>query len=646
MPDTAATATAYEALIQFLYRAPIGLVQTSLAGDIAMINPMAAQLLMPLVPDGNLFNLFDVLAPLAPQLRELARQPVEAGGTICDALHLTMPASAAPAFDTAPRTLALQLLRLDDTTLMGTLSDATAAVQREQQRLAARVHAATRTDGLTALPNRLALLEAVDAALERRTHDPGARWAVLLVDADRFERINVTLGPAMGDAVLRIMAERIRAVAGERSTPTSPPTPGGAETVKAPGGIVARFGSDEFAVLLRLDSDAARDDTGDGDHDREGASRIADLVACEALARRLVEALGAPCAVGGTDVHASASVGVVRIDDSHAHAVAVMQDADLALREAKREGGARHGVFTPVLRDRAWQRGSLEADLRRALDDGTQLFVVYQPIVALADGAIAGMEALVRWRHPLHGVVPPDRFIGIAEETGLIVALGEWVLRQACDRLADWRRALGPLAPRSMSVNLSRAQVLEPSIVGTVARALAASGLPADALQLEVTESLAAQDAIVGQRLGDLKALGLSLALDDFGTGYSSLASLHLLPVDVVKIDRSFVGQSVTSAHHRVLIEAVVKVARSLGMTTVAEGVETAAQDALLAVLDCDKVQGYFHARPMAADDASAWLRARSRAPAKAGRPMAAREEDAPGRTAMPTGRDPHRTGS
>ena len=194
----------------------------------------------------------------------------------------------------------------------------------------------------------------------------------------------------------------------------------------------------------------------------------------------------------------------------------------------------------------------------------------------------------------------------------MIVALGEWVLRQACDRLADWRRTLGPLAPRSMSVNLSRAQVLEPSIVGTVARALAASGLPADALQLEVTESLAAQDAIVGQRLGDLKALGLSLALDDFGTGYSSLASLHLLPVDVVKIDRSFVSQSVTSAHHRVLVEAVVKVARSLGMTTVAEGVETAAQDALLAALDCDKVQGYFHARPMPGDEVGGWLRARA----------------------------------
>jgi diguanylate cyclase (GGDEF)-like protein len=580
------SATTHEALIQFLYRAPIGLVQTSLTGEIAMINPMAARLLMPLVAGGNLFNLFDVLDALAPQLRSLAQQPLEAGDLICDDLHLRLP-TAANAPDAAPRTLALQLLRLDDATLMATLSDATAAVQREQQRLAARVHAATRTDGLTALPNRLALLEAIDLALEQRSRDIDARWTVLLINADRFERINVTLGPAAGDAVLRQMAARIRATIG----------------AQVPGALTARFGSDEFAVLLRLDGmhgTATATDAASGDD---------DLAICEVLAQRVVDALGAPYAVGGTSVHASASVGVVRIATSHHRAVTVMQDADLAMREAKRLGGGRHGLFTPAVRAQAWQRGSLEADLRRALDED-QLFVVYQPIVALADGAVVGMEALVRWRHPQRGVVPPDRFIGIAEETGMIVALGERVLRQACDQLATWRRTLGPLAPRSMSVNLSRAQVLEPSIVGTVARALAASGLDAGALQLEVTESLAAQDAIVQQRLGELKALGLSLALDDFGTGYSSLASLHLLPVDVVKIDRSFVGPSVKSAHHRVLIEAVSKVARSLGMNTVAEGVETREQAELLAALDCDKAQGYFYARPMPADDATAWLQA------------------------------------
>ena len=578
---------AYEALVQFLYRAPVGLVQTSLSGDISMINPMAAQLLMPLVAGGNLFNLFDVLEPIAPQLRALSAQPRESGSLICDALNLPLPPAAA---DAAPRTLALQLLRLDDATLMGTLTDATDAIRHEQQRLAARLHAATRTDGLTALPNRLALLEAVDAAIERGLHEHDVRWAVLLVNADRFEYVNVTHGPVAGDAVLRAMAGRLHAFASGRTA-----AHGG------PGCTIARFGSDEFAVLLRLDGNDGAPGASAGDH---------DAAACDTVARSLVESLGAPYRIGDTGVHASVSVGVVGVDPSHRHAVAVMQDAGLAMREAKRLGGSRHCLFTPALRDQAWQRGSLEADLRRALDD-QQLFVVYQPIVSLADASVAGMEALVRWQHPKRGVVSPDQFIAIAEETGLIVVLGEWVLRQACEQLVRWQRTLGPRAPRSMSVNLSRAQILEPSIVGTVARALAASGLAAGALQLEVTESLAAQDTLVQQRLEELKALGLTLALDDFGTGYSSLASLHLLPVDVVKIDRSFISQSVTDPHHQVLIEAVIMVARSLGLQVVAEGVETQAQAALLAALECDKAQGYFYARPSPDAAVTQWLVAR-----------------------------------
>ena len=583
---------AYEALVQFLYRAPVGLVQTSLSGDIAMINPKAAQLLMPLVAEGNLFNLFDVLEPVAPQLRTLAVQPMESGSLICDALHIPLPAPAfSAAVDAAPRTLVLQLLRLDDATLMGTLTDATDAIQHEQQRLAARLHAATRTDGLTALPNRLGLLEAIDAAMEHRSHEPDVRWAVLLVNADRFESVNVTHGPIAGDAVLRAMAGRLHDFAGG---------PTAAHDHRSC--TIARFGSDEFGVLVRLEGHGGA---------RGGRSESGDATAaCHTVARRLVESLGAPYRIGETGVHASVSVGVVGVDASHRHAVAVMQDADLAMREAKRLGGCRHSMFTPALRAQAWQRGSLEADLRRALDE-SQLFVVYQPIISLADGAVTGMEALVRWQHPQRGVVPPDQFIGIAEETGLILVLGEWVLRQACAQLVHWQRTLGPRSPHSISVNLSRAQILEPSIVGTVARALAASGLAAGALQLEVTESLAAQDTVVQQRLEELKALGLTLALDDFGTGYSSLASLHLMPVDVVKIDRSFVAQSVTNPHHRVLIEAVIMVARSLGLQVVAEGVETLAQAELLAALDCDKAQGYFYARPAPDIAATAWLLSR-----------------------------------
>ena len=214
----------------------------------------------------------------------------------------------------------------------------------------------------------------------------------------------------------------------------------------------------------------------------------------------------------------------------------------------------------------------------------------------------------MRWQHPLRGVVSPIEFIEIAEETGLIAPLGAQVLHAACHQLAAWQRELGATAPQLMSVNLSRAQIIEPTLVAEVQHALRASGIAPACLQLEITESLAAENPIIQARLHELKALGVMLALDDFGTGYSSLASLHQWPVDVIKIDRSFVSQIDTSAHHRVLVEATVRVARSLGMRTVAEGVETASQAEMLKALHCDKGQGYLYARPLPANEATQWL--------------------------------------
>ena len=220
----------------------------------------------------------------------------------------------------------------------------------------------------------------------------------------------------------------------------------------------------------------------------------------------------------------------------------------------------------------------------------------------------AGVEALVRWQHPVRGVVGPLDFIGVAEQCGLICALGDFVLATACRQFVAWQRTLGARAPRLLAVNLSRAQLAQPGWVARVQALLHSTGMAPAQLQLEVTESLAAQDACVQDTLHALKALGLSLALDDFGTGYSSLASLHLLPVDVVKIDRSFVSQADSSAHHRVLIEATVRVAQSLGMATVAEGIETGAQATVVRQLGCDKGQGYLFSKPLAADAVAGWL--------------------------------------
>jgi EAL domain-containing protein (putative c-di-GMP-specific phosphodiesterase class I) len=333
------------------------------------------------------------------------------------------------------------------------------------------------------------------------------------------------------------------------------------------------------------------------------------------VALRLLDALARPYAIGARQVHCGVSMGVLLQAQAGGDADTALQDASIAMVEAKRSGGGRYVIFEPAMRERAARRGGVEADLRSALA-GNELFVVYQPVVGLqaASGIdrCAGLEALVRWRHPTRGVVPPIEFIGVAEQCGLIGAIGDFVLETACRQFVQWQAALAERAPRLLAVNLSRAQLVEPGLVAGVRAILGATGMKPAQLQLEVTESLAAQDETIQGRLRELKALGLTLALDDFGTGYSSLASLHLLPVDTVKIDRSFVSQADASHHHRVLIEATIRVAGSLGMGTVAEGIETDAQAAVVRELGCDKGQGYLYSQPLTALDLEAWWAADS----------------------------------
>ena len=566
-----------DALMQFLYQAPIGLVQTRIDGEITMINPMAAMLLMPLVPDGSLLNIFQVLAVVAPDLREQAASHDRPGEMICDMLRITLPVMS-PA--NAAQTLGLRLLKLDAATLMATVSDLTLTVAQEQQRLASRLRDVSRTDALTQMPNRAALLERVTEALARTRVDPDWHFAVMFVNTDRFNGVNVAFGQKVGDGLLCLMAGRLAQML----------RPGDALGRAGPFELTAaRVGGDEFVVVI------------------EG---LRDGKAIDAVAQRLVDGLGKPYRINDQPLHVSVSLGVVLDPAPDAPAESVLQDASIAMREAKRGGGACWQLFEPAMKERAERRGSMERELRHALGAG-QLFVAYQPIVELSGGQCTGVEALVRWRHPVRGLVSPIEFIGIAEETGLIGALGLFVLNASCRQFALWQRTLGAAAPRRVSVNVSRAQLADPLFVEQVGSALRASGMAGADLQLEVTESLAAQDETVQRRLGELKGLGLTIALDDFGTGYSSLSSLHQLPVDVVKIDRSFVCLIESSAHHRVLVQATILVARSLGLATVAEGIETAGQAAALAALQCDKGQGYLFARPLPADEATAWLAAR-----------------------------------
>lgn len=571
MPERGPT-TPYEALLQFLYQTPVGLVQTDNDGAITLVNPMAAQLLMPLAPGGDLSNLYDVLGAHAPGLRARAGVCRSPGEEICDGLRVHLGEAAPPG---APRVLALRMLRLDAATLMASVRDVTLEEQREAVRLQSRLREVSRLDALTGLPNRVAARERILAGLRR---DAVSRLAVLFMDIDRFSHVNTGRGQAVGDEFLRQFGRRLAAEL----------QPGVAELPTAP--VAARLGDDKFAAVL------------------DGPDWLEDPVGA---AGRLLQAMGRPYVVGGQAVQLTVSAGLVVVDkptEPDGDPGALLEDARLATREARLAGGGRMHVYDASLRVRLQQRAAMEATLRRALQHN-ELHVVYQPIVALGNGAPVGAEALARWQHPQRGAIPPSEFIGVAEACGLIGAVGGFVLRQACVEFARWRAQPGGARLQVLSVNLSRAQLLEqtdgPGIQQVVREALADSGLAPALLQLEITESLAAQDEQVQAQLRRLKALGVKLALDDFGTGYSSLSSLHQLPVDAVKIDRSFVSQIETSAHHQVLVEATVRVARSLGMQTVAEGIETAGQAALLASCGCDKGQGYFYARPLPPSEAA-----------------------------------------
>ena len=457
----------------------------------------------------------------------------------------------------------------------------------ERRALQTQLSLNARVDALTQLPNRSAVMERLQRAIDHASRNPGYGFAVLFMDFDRFKQVNDTMGHAAGDELLRQVAQRLRVVL----------RPGDALARLEPrdevtGDVAARIGGDEFVVVLE----------GVGSHE------VLRLVADRVLAE-----LKEPYLIGCTPVHSSASIGVVlhlggdRPGLSLPTAEEVLRNADTAMYEAKRGGRGRWVMFDDSMHERVVRALAIENDLRHALRED-ELFVVYQPVVGLEDRALVGVEALVRWRHPKRGLVPPAEFIGVAEESGLIDEVGATVLSKACAQFVAWRTEFQDRAPPMLSVNLSRAQLKRAGMVPELKAMLQQCGMRPEWLQLEVTESLAAQDEPVQATLREIKALGVRLALDDFGTGYSSLACLHQLPVDSVKIDRSFVKHAETVEYHRVLIEATIRVARTLGMTTVAEGIETEGQAGLMRELQCDRGQGYLFSRPMDAAAAQAWL--------------------------------------
>jgi diguanylate cyclase (GGDEF)-like protein len=412
-----------------------------------------------------------------------------------------------------------------------------------------------RHDALTQLPNRVLLREKMAEGLAR-VETMGEAMAVFYLDLDNFKGINDTLGHPIGDKLLGIIAERIRGAAGE-------------------GDTIARLGGDEFAILQFASSAAT----------------------AGALARRLVEIISEPIEIDGQEINSGVSVGIALAPDDGNAADHLMKCADLALYRAKAEGRGTFRFFEPDMDARIQARRALEVDLRRALSAG-EFSLHYQPQINLATNELVCMEALLRWTHAERGPVPPAEFIPLAEEMGLIVPLGEWVLREACNEAARWPESL------KVAVNLSPVQFRNRGLVTTVTHALAASRLAPGRLELEITEAVLLQDdEMTVTMLHRLRALGVRVAMDDFGTGYSSLSYLRSFPFDKIKIDRSFIKDIERNRGSAAIIKAIASLGASLGIRTTAEGIETEEQLEIVRRAGCTEVQGYLMSRPVAACD-------------------------------------------
>ncbi len=426
----------------------------------------------------------------------------------------------------------------------------------ERKRAEAQIARLAHYDPLTELPNRVLFQKSLSDALARRARK-GDQLAVHFIDLDRFKTVNDTLGHPLGDALLRVAAERLRGCVRE-------------------GDTVARLGGDEFAVVQS------------GLDDMTGATR---------LASRIVEAMSAPFDLQGHQVVIGASVGVAAAPSDGEDADELLKKADMALYRAKGDGRGAFHFFERAMDEQLQARRALELDLRRALQAG-EFELFYQPLYHLGDERVTGCEALLRWRHPDRGMVSPADFIPLAEEIGLIVPLGEWVLREACAEAAGWPEHV------RLAVNLSPAQFRDRGLVRTVVSALAASGLAAERLELEITESVLLQDSQANMTmLHDLKALGVRISMDDFGTGYSSLSYLRSFPFDKIKIDQTFVRDILDDSDAMAIIKAVLDLGASMGVVTTAEGVETQEQLDALRGQGCAEIQGYFISRPAPAAD-------------------------------------------
>ena len=423
-------------------------------------------------------------------------------------------------------------------------------------------------DSLTDLPNRSLFSDYLKLAIERSKRQNDYLFGVLFLDLDRFKYINDSLGHSCGDQLIVQLARRLQACLRQVDT-------------------VSRFGGDEFAILL------------DGIKGPGDAIRVAEKIQGELLR---------PFELGGHEAFTSASIGIALSSAGYDHPDYILRDADTAMYRAKDAGKACYELFDLEMHSRAVIRMRLENDLRRAVERN-EFCVHYQPIVSVATGHLSGFEALVRWQHPERGLVAPSEFIPVAEETGLIMALGSWILEKSCRQMHEWHSQHPANRALTMNVNLSSKQLIQSGLVQEVKTILQRTGLSARSLKLEITESVVMENAELAiNMLRQLSDLNVHLCIDDFGTGYSSLSYLHRFPVDTLKIDRSFVNRIEEKDENVEIVRTIATLARNLGMEVVAEGVESSEQLACLRALNCEHAQGYHFSPPLSADAATRFI--------------------------------------
>lgn len=437
----------------------------------------------------------------------------------------------------------------------------------ERKELEAQLSHQALHDSLTGLPNRTLMLDRLDREVSHSRRHGG--WvAVLFLDLDNFKVINDSLGHAAGDMLLVMVAQRLQACVREEDT-------------------ISRFGGDEFIIIIGQIG---------------GADEAIDVTT------RLLAAMEEPFTISGREMVISPSIGIALGEAGQHHRSDLLRHADIAMYRAKAQGRAGYNLFNAAMHDAALERLELEYDLRRALEEDT-LALHYQPVISVSTGNVVGLEALLRWQHPERGLISPAEFIPMAEETGLIVRVGEWVLREACRQAVEWGQHYPDSQTLSMNVNLSARQFQQRDLVGLVESTLADSTLAPERLILELTESVVMEHASEAvERLRALRALGARIAIDDFGTGYSSLAYLQQFPVSILKIDRSFVDRIGTDQDGTPIVSATIGLAQTLGLTIVAEGVEKVEQLRVLRNLGCDLAQGYYFARPLPPGEVAGWL--------------------------------------